>query len=64
MPYFEHVRTEELHKVKPFPPIKPVGDDVSELPVEGGSEDLQSSGRKAYFKDAENRKKVKFGPEV
>ncbi len=68
MPYFEHTRVDELHKVPPFPPIKPVGDDVSELRSTDGpvGEKITQEGtnRRAFFKNVDNRKKVTFDSQV
>ena len=68
MPYFEHTRVDELHKVPPFPPIKPIGDRTVELRSSDGivHELIERAGtnRRGFFKNSENRKKVTLGPEV
>ncbi|CAL1699647.1 unnamed protein product [Somion occarium] len=68
MPYFAHTRMDELHKVPPFPPIKPIEEDISELRVksESGEESVldPATGRKTYFRSVENRQRVIFGPET
>lgn len=67
MPYFAHTRTDELHQVPPFPPLKPVQDDTSQLRFKDGErpkelEPHSPESRRAYFRDAEHRKSVVFGP--
>ena len=55
-----------------FPPSKPVVDDMSRLPFQSGSRPPEfpadssgtAEGRRAFFKTAEHRKLVTFGPEV
>ncbi|TCD67433.1 hypothetical protein EIP91_012405 [Steccherinum ochraceum] len=65
MPHLQHTHLNELHKVPPFPPLKPVGEDVSELQFTEGNDPEVEGGvnRKAYFYDASHRKTVVFGPE-
>ncbi|EKM58022.1 uncharacterized protein PHACADRAFT_116588 [Phanerochaete carnosa HHB-10118-sp] len=68
MPYFAHMRADELHKVPPFPPLSPVQDDTKELRLKSGGQpehlpaDNNPESRRAYFRDPENRKAVVFGP--
>lgn len=72
MPHLTHMRLDELHKASPFPPIKPLADDTSELQFKGKqrSHDLSegeqgtAEARRAFFKSVEQRELVKFGPEV
>ena len=70
MTYFAHTHTAELHKVSPFPPLKPIQDDTKDLRLGDGAqpeylpEENSPEGRRAYFRDAEHRKAVTFGPNV
>lgn len=72
MPHFTHTKVDELHKAGAFPPIHPLGDDTSELVFQDGKRPSElpegSRGsaeiRRAFFKTADHRKLVTFGPEV
>jgi len=64
MPYFEHMRLGELHKVPPFPPLNPVGDNVSDLHFTRNNPEIEGGvNRKTFFQSASHRKSVEFGPE-
>ena len=70
MPFVVHTRAEELHRVPPFPPIKPIQENTAELKLRDGKqpEYLQAGNnppaRREYFRAPENRKNVVFGPNV
>ncbi|CAL1699645.1 unnamed protein product [Somion occarium] len=65
MPHLEHRRIDETHHPPPFPPKKPIADDISHLPVHShkGKAHERKPKRRAYFHHAARRKEVKFGPE-
>ena len=70
MPFIAHTRTEELHKVPPFPPLKPIQENTVELKLQNGSaaeylpEGSSPASRREYFRKPENRQNVVFGPNV
>jgi hypothetical protein len=70
MPFFVHTRAEELHKVPPFPPLKPIQDSTVEVKLKDGSTPHYLPGgntpptRREYFRNVEHRKNLVFGPHV
>ena len=69
VPYLVHARTGSLEGLSPFPPITPISDCLSDLPVRNENGAVTNFNpewglRQSYFKTAENRNKVTFGPEV
>ena len=70
MTYFAHTRTDEMHQVPPFPPLKPVQEDTSQLrfKTEGRPAEMQDAHaplvRRSYCQNAEHRKNITLGPNV
>lgn len=72
MTHLTHTPAGNPHTATDFPPQKPIGNDISKLPFRDG---IRPSGlpadthgtaeeRRAFFKIAEQRELVTFGPDV